>query len=118
VGFGLDVAEAFRSEVAGLLDAVAAYDYPPALHLISIVEREPDHAARVAAVLQSILPDGVVPAQTAVKSAVEGLRETIAALREVGSESRNKPHVFVAMPFAEEFADRYHYGIVGAANAA
>ena len=32
--------------------------------------------------------------------------------------SRGKPLVFVAMPFAEEFADRFHYGISGAVNAA
>ena len=37
-------------------------------------------------------------------------------LGEVGHDSRKKPSHFVAMPFAEEYADRYHFGIVGAAN--
>jgi hypothetical protein len=37
-----------------------------------------------------------------------------AALRSAGSESAAKPHIFVAMPFAKEMEDIYHYGISGA----
>ena len=45
------------------------------------------------------------------------LGDARAHLGAVGHDSREKPHVFVAMPFAEEYADRFHYGIRGAANA-
>jgi hypothetical protein len=40
------------------------------------------------------------------------------ALAAVGRDSQSKPLVFVAMPFADEYADRFHYGIQGAVNAA
>jgi hypothetical protein len=39
-------------------------------------------------------------------------------LGDVGRNYRQKAHVFVAMPFSEEYADRFHYGIQAAVNAA
>src|SRR5690349_21355181 len=63
VGFGLDEAEAFRSEVAGLLDALAVGEYPRRLTRISIVERDAQTAQRLATLLQSILPTGTVNPQ-------------------------------------------------------
>ncbi len=39
-------------------------------------------------------------------------------LRTAGARSRGKPHVFVAMPFAPEFDDHFHYGIQQAVNTA
>ena len=39
-------------------------------------------------------------------------------LRTAGGPSQAKPHVFVAMPFAPEFDDHFHYGIQRAANSA
>jgi hypothetical protein len=37
-GFGLDEAEAFRAEIAGLLDVIAARNVPPLLERVVIVE--------------------------------------------------------------------------------
>ena len=40
------------------------------------------------------------------------------ALRTAGYSSDSKPRVFVAMPFADEMSDVFHYGIQGAVNSA
>ena len=38
-------------------------------------------------------------------------------MRSVGYDSQSKPHIFVAMPFAEEMEDVFHFGIQGPVNA-
>jgi hypothetical protein len=117
-GFGLDEAEAFRSEIAGVLDAVAAHDHPKGLARISIVESDAEAAKRLISLLATILPSGIVsdtPSRFDPGSVALG--DARAHLGTVGHDSREKSHVFVAMPFAEEYADRFHYGIRGAANA-
>ena len=117
-GFGLDEAEAFRSEIAGVLDAVAAHNHPRALARISIVERDAEATRRLTGVLATILPSGIVSdTPSRFDSDSVALGDARAHLGAVGHDSREKPHVFVAMPFAEEYADRFHYGIRGAANA-
>jgi hypothetical protein len=117
-GFGLDEAEAFRSEVAGLLDALAAGEYPRGLTRISIVEQDAQMAQRYTTLLQSILPAGSVnPHPRAVEPVSTSPGEVRTGL-EVGHDSRQKPHIFVAMPFSDQYTDRFHYGIQGAVSAA
>jgi len=119
VGFGLDETEAFRSEVAGLLDALAAGQHPQRLTRISIVERDARTTQRLAVLLRSILPTGTVNGHPSPSGpAPNSLRVARVTLGEVGHDYRRKPDVFVAMPFSEEYADRFHYGIQGAVNAA
>jgi hypothetical protein len=119
VGFGLDEAEAFRAEIAGVLDAVAMRQRPLKLIRISIVERDAQTAKRLSALLDSILPTGVVSDDSrGAKSEAPSLGAARITLGAVGNDSHEKPHVFVAMPFAEEYADRFQYGILGPANAA
>jgi hypothetical protein len=60
----------------------------------------------------------VIARESASHSDAPSLGDARAQLGAVGHDSRMKPHVFVAMPFAEEYADRFHYGIKGAANTA
>jgi hypothetical protein len=55
-GYGLDEAESFRSEVAGMVDAVESKEHPPKLSLISVVERHGDRAQRLQVLLESIFP--------------------------------------------------------------
>jgi hypothetical protein len=43
--------------------------------------------------------------------------EAVAALQSAGTQSSDKRHVFVAMPFDPAFDDRFHYGIQRAVNA-
>jgi hypothetical protein len=119
VGFGLDEAEAFRAEIAGVLDAVAKGERPSELRRITIVERNIPAAQRLAALLDSILPTGVVSEHTrGAGSEAPSLGTARLTLGSVGHDSHQKPHVFVAMPFAEEYGDRFQYGIQGPTNTA
>lgn len=116
-GFGLDEAEAFRAEIAGLLDAIEEGRLPGQLHRISIVERDRDTSRRMQQILETILPHGIIEASDD-RSQPSSIGSARSGLDSVGRDSRSKPLVFVAMPFAEEYADRFHYGISGAVNAA
>jgi hypothetical protein len=117
-GFGLDEAEALRAEVAGILDAIDSRQVPPVLRTISIVERDPAAAERMQALLATIIPLGasLEPSLQSSQSHVRGNART--ELGNAGHDSQAKPLVFVAMPFAEKYADLFHYGIRGAVNAA
>jgi len=116
-GYGLDEIEAFESEVAGLLDAIKSEDFPEKLQRITIIERNAARATRLREVLARLLPSGIVEVIKGgkIKELGEKANER---LRSVGHASENKQHIFVAMPFAEEMDDIFHYGIQGAVNAA
>jgi len=111
-GYGLDEAEAFESELAGLFEAIKSGDFPASLEQVTIVEANRGRAGRLAALLSRLLPDGTGGRE------VRLLADVADRLRSVGYDSRSKPHVFVATPFAEEMDDIFHYGIQGAVNAA
>jgi hypothetical protein len=98
-GFGLDEAECFRSLVAGLLDALPSSD----VGRVTVLEANLRRADRFRELLAELLP----PAVDAARREVFSTRH----LELVGRGSRTKPSVFVAMPFAREFGDRFHYGI-------
>ena len=115
-GYGLDEAESFESEVAGLLDAINSGDYPTSLKRITVVDRNPGRARRLSDLLNQILP----PDGHEVTHSRMGRRLSDVAvperLRSVGYDSQSKPNVFVAMPFAENMDDVFHYGIQSAVN--
>jgi hypothetical protein len=118
-GFGLDEAEAFRAEIAGFLDALDMRRVPAELRQVSIVERDPATADRMRAVLDTLIPQGSSIDKPKVdRSESRVLGDARLELESVGRDSRTKPLVFVAMPFSDEYADRFHYGIEGAVNAA
>jgi hypothetical protein len=112
-GYGLDEAEAFASEVAGLADAVGSRDFPVALRKITIVEANAGRTKRLRTLFDQLFlrVEGHTSDKPTFASANYQAREQ---LRSVGYDSDSKPHVFVAMPFAEEMDDVYHYGIQGA----
>jgi hypothetical protein len=110
-GYGLDESEAFESEIAGLLDAIGSGDFPANLKRVTIVEANAGRAQRLAALLDQLLRDSR-------GRAARSLTDVPDRLRSVGYDSQSKPHVFVAMPFAEAMDDVFHYGIQGAVNAA
>jgi len=116
VGYGLDEVEAFKSELAGVVDALSAPVLPPGLARISFVERDARRAQRLAAELAIVLPTGRL--QVAGSRAANDDAPARDALQSAGSDLNAKPHVFVAMPFAPEMDDVFHYGIQGAINAA
>jgi hypothetical protein len=116
-GYGLDEAEAFESEVAGLLDAVATGAFPSTLRMITIVEGNPGRAARLTDYLTKLVPFGRL--SSARGRAMSDLPTSAQqALRSAGYGAAAKPHVFVAMPFAADFDDLYHYGIQETVNRA
>jgi len=115
-GYGLDETECFLSEIAGIAEAVTAGRCPNDLVTVRIVERSVRRAARLSALLEEYLPGGEVERDA------QRLRHRIGnerseTLRAVGYDSGSKEHVFVAMPFAEEMGDLFHYGIRQAVNA-
>lgn len=116
-GFGLDETEAFESELAGVLDAIGKNEYPDSLELVSFVEMDKKRVRRLAEVLRRLVPTGSV--SRGGRGTLSGLdRPAKKTLRTAGSGSASKPRVFVAMPFADEMGDTFHYGIQGAVNAA
>jgi len=115
-GYGLDEIEAFESQLAGVLDALDALGRT-AIRKVTFVERSAGRADRLATALARLLPQSALPSGSAggLRSLGEDARAT---LRSVGYSSASKPRAFVAMPFAPEHDDVFHYGIQGASNAA
>ena len=116
-GYGLDETESFESEFAGLVEAIAQNDYPDSLEAITFVERDRSRAKRLAVVLSRLLPGGHLDRRG--RGPLSGLDVAArSALSTAGPGSAAKPRVFVAMPFADEMSDLFHYGIQGAVNGA
>lgn len=116
-GYGLDEIEAFESELAGVIEAINTDDFPSTLRSVTFVERDPRRAERLSTSLKRLLPSGAleIDGRGALSFLGDGAQNT---LRTAGYTSAAKPRVFVAMPFASEMDDVFHYGIQGAANAA
>jgi hypothetical protein len=115
-GYGLDEIEAFESEVAGIVEAVTCGAFPKLIESITFIESNQRRAERLAKSLKKLFPTGnlLFDGYGSISTLTAESQDT---LRTVGYSSAGKPHVFVAMPFAAEMDDIYHYGIQGAANA-
>lgn len=115
-GYGLDETEAFESEVAGIVEAVTGGNFPKAIEAITFIESDRGRADRLSKSLKKLLPMGslLIDGYGSVSTLTAESQDT---LRTAGYSSAGKPHIFVAMPFAAEMDDIYHYGIQGAANA-
>jgi hypothetical protein len=109
VGFGLDEREAFLAQMGGLVEAFEGNDMPPRLDQVTIVEKSERRAERLRRILLENLPSKY----TRLGSKAKGFQSSD-SVREAGVTT--KPHVFVAMPFAEEMEDVYIFGIQGPAN--
>ena len=114
-GYGLDEIEAFESQLAGILDSISSDDFPNKLTEVIFVERSKGRADRLNNVLKGLFPTFEIPTQKSggFKTLKENSAET---LRSAGYGSDSKKRIFVAMPFAPEFDDYFHYGIQGAVN--
>jgi hypothetical protein len=112
VGFGLDEAEAFRSQIAGFLDAIQRNKQPRDLQSITVVEHNGRRAEHFADILREDVPDGVLKPM-----AEEVVTRSSPPLTSAGLPSISKLRVFVAMPFREDMEDVFHYGIRNAVNA-
>lgn len=127
-GYGLDEVESALAQLGGCLDALRHGELPPALEDIRVIEIDPARFERVTDALASAFAG-----QTAVRSArgdrwswsLEPFLESRRASADTATTRlRNgdagliaKPHAFVAMPFAREMEDVFHYGILGPVRA-
>jgi hypothetical protein len=100
-GYGLDEREAFESQLAGISEAIKSGSAPRELSRIKIVERNQGRADRLRKIRDEFLDEKYIQTES----------EPTEKERSVGYDSESKPHVFVAMPFDEEFDDVYYTGI-------
>ena len=113
--YGLDEAEAFSSELAGIIDALTENAAGPALRSITFVEHNASRAERLQEMLAAAIPTGALRSGAAAADA--GLTSVAAdRLSKVGYDSSSKAHVFVAMPFSPAFEDVYELGITPAVH--
>lgn len=112
-GYGLDEAEVFESQIAGMLDAIGAGEFPGTLEKIIFVEWSKGRQQRLKGILEELFPDGVIPITESrgIRNIKQTSKET---LDSAGIDTESKRSVFVAMPFSSDFDDLYDYGIQGA----
>ncbi len=115
-GYGLDEIEAFESQIAGVMDSITNEEIPDNLSEIIFIERSQGRAMRLQSTIEGLFPSGNIPTRKSggFKNIENHSAET---LRAAGYGSDSKKRIFVAMPFASEFEDCFHYGIQGAVNA-
>jgi hypothetical protein len=99
-GYGLDETEAFRSELAGLLDAIESDDCPLGLRRVTIVERNAGRARRLQQELSQLLPSGPAAFPT-TRDLMSSPRSQLEPLRSAGAESQVKAHVFEPIPIGQ-----------------
>lgn len=128
-GYGLDEREAFLSQLQGYLD-LSDYASEHVRRLL-IVERDAPRAGRLSDILndlRSMKKEEFAHLLTQNFSAVKTLALDVRSDRNGFSpasqepkkgdeQQREKPKLFVAMPFADKYLDEYHIGFVEAAHA-
>lgn len=117
IGFGLDETEAFESEVAGVIEALDADDYPSGLLTVTFVEQSASRAARMKSVLTPLLGATETRKRPEIGTTSE-VRQPPRRIDTVGYDSAARPHAFVAMPFTASFEDVFYYGISRSIRAA
>lgn len=100
--------EAFEAEVAGVVDAVTSGVASGSLQFVTFIERNPKRAGRMQQTLRDLLPNVEDRREIVFHAETQAVTDR---LRAVGYDSESKPYVFVAMPFAEDLTDYFHYGI-------
>jgi hypothetical protein len=115
--YGLDEDEAALALVGGLVEAFMRGAGPEGLERITVVELQQRRAERLRRALERGLgkSPGVEPLPSGWGFRVKRTSQHVQAppMATAGAQSLAKPHAFVAMPFAPEMEDVYHYGILG-----
>ncbi|HXM58599.1 MAG TPA: hypothetical protein VOB72_24575 [Candidatus Dormibacteraeota bacterium] len=124
-GYGLDEVESALAQIGGCMDAVRGDRIPPSLERIRVIEKDDDRCRRVYRALQHVLPPHWSPAGRLDDRRGWILHAPSPTWRgELGSHGVtapsdppaglvDKPRAFVAMPFAKDMEDVYHFGISG-----
>jgi hypothetical protein len=112
-GYGLDEIACLDAELAGLLDAFELETVSPSLERVVIVEANLGRAERLRRHLEETLSGSALSGGKAGTVTIPFLGEEVG--NRVGNVSSRAPsdrdHAFVAMPFAKQFEDVFHYGI-------
>lgn len=106
-GVPIDEVEAFRSILLGFADAVGAATVPPSLKRITFVEQDEHRANLMREALEKFLPPGTARALSTMTQSHSSFDDTF--IKPLATEET--PHVFVAMPFADDFDDQYYLAI-------
>ncbi len=113
-GAGLDEIEAFRSLLLGLSDAYDARTYPPSLKRIVFVEKDENRVRLMQEALPQFLPIEAPAAarkrETGTLAIMAGQQSFDEAFRQPEADEET-PHVFVAMPFRDDYDDQYYLAI-------
>ena len=109
-GFGLDEREAFRAQVAGVLDGLTTMPSAAKLSIVTFLEWDDRRAERLTEALAELETATSAPS-TGMLTASTLRPEAAERLRTAGLDSDDRPHAFVAMPFGEAFDDVFHYAI-------
>ena len=105
VNFGMDEKESFLAQIAGMLGALDDDSILSDLELISIVEFKKDRAERLAILLHDNQVERIT--RSAKKP------DLTRSVAQAGLSTKEKPHIFVAMPFTDDMEDVYTFGILG-----
>jgi hypothetical protein len=120
--YGLDEDEAVLAFAGGLVEAFQRGNGPQGLERVTLVEIDARRALRLRKALERGL--GGTPGVQALPGGggfrVQRMSAFVQAppMATAGTMSMDKPHAFVAMPFAPELEDTYHYGILGPVKSA
>jgi hypothetical protein len=109
VNIGMDERESFLSQLAGILEALDRTGVLSSLEEITFVEKNTARAGRLACLLAE---------NYAQRPPGQGQLSMSAPVAAAGIAEREKPHVFVAMPFSPEMVDVFVFGIEGPVRAA
>lgn len=116
-GAGLDEVEALRSLLLGMADAYEAGHYPPNLKRVTFVEKDPNRVRVMQDALDRFLPDAPDDTEAHDSRKTTSTVGVLAGAESFEPEFRGPeadettPHVFVAMPFRDEFDDQYYLAI-------
>ncbi|NDJ76661.1 MAG: hypothetical protein GYB65_10415 [Chloroflexi bacterium] len=128
---GLDEVEAFRSLLLGISDAYESGHYPPTLRRITFVERDQHRADVLGEALRRFLPTPSPEDESPPPATTERARGQLKQVSAVpvdsaqmmaGAESFEPayagpeaddatPHIFVAMPFADDYDDQFYLAL-------
>ncbi|GIK62658.1 MAG: hypothetical protein BroJett018_04520 [Chloroflexota bacterium] len=115
-GRSLDERESFRSMLLGFSDAYEQGEYPPTLELITFVDRNEYRVELMQDALQEfLLPtpsvDEVVTRASQEIATILAGQESFAPEFQRPEATDTTPHIFVAMPFAEDYDDQFYLAI-------
>jgi hypothetical protein len=112
VNLGMDEREAFLAQLGGMLDALEDTLLLRELERISIVEFRNERCLRLSQLLKDRGLDRPLVRSPKTIGAITKMSASNAPVASAG-QPKEKPHVFVAMPFTDDMEDVYIFGIQG-----